>query len=100
MADTLVLGTSAERRESSNLSRSTTLKDKIMKKFTDELRDFGKRLGEDGYPTALIERAAKRMDDMEALLIEHQAIEAELERAFDKAIRKSAKKGSLPTGPD
>lgn len=40
-----------------------------MSQFTDELEEFGKRLAKDGYPTALIERAAERMKDMEKEII-------------------------------
>lgn len=40
-----------------------------MSTFTDELHNFAERLGEDGYPTALIERAAERMLAMEAEIV-------------------------------
>jgi hypothetical protein len=36
-----------------------------MSQFTKDLEAFALRLKKDGYPTALIERAAERMEDME-----------------------------------
>ncbi len=40
-----------------------------MSQFTDELKEFADRLGEDGYPTAIVERAAARMEAMEKEII-------------------------------
>lgn len=40
-----------------------------MSAFTDELDALAKRLEEDGYPTALIERASQRMQAMEEEII-------------------------------
>ena len=40
-----------------------------MSQFTEELKAFAIRLERDGYPTALIERAAARMEAMEAELV-------------------------------
>lgn len=36
-----------------------------MSYFTDQLWDLVERLNEDGYPTALIERCAERMEQLE-----------------------------------
>ena len=36
-----------------------------MSQFTQDLKEFANRLAKDGYPTALVERAAERMGDME-----------------------------------
>ena len=41
-----------------------------MSEFTKDLEAFGKRLGADGYPTALIERAVERMEEMEEIIVE------------------------------
>lgn len=40
-----------------------------MSHFTDQLRDFVDRLAKDGYPTAVVERAADRMDALEKEVI-------------------------------
>lgn len=40
-----------------------------MSHFTDQLDELAKRLAEDGYPTALIERASERMQAMEAEIV-------------------------------
>ena len=40
-----------------------------MSQFTEELREFAQRLAEDGYPTALVERAAERQEAMEAEIV-------------------------------
>ena len=46
-------------------------------KFTLELEALAKRLGEDGYPNALIERAAERNQALEETMIEfNKQIEA------------------------
>jgi len=39
----------------------TFIKGSKMSQFTKDLEEFAVRLGKDGYPTALIERAAERM---------------------------------------
>ena len=51
-----------------------------MSQVTDELRAFTERLGADGYPTALLERIAERMDAMEALIVSSQELESENNR--------------------
>lgn len=40
-----------------------------MSAIITELREFAERLGKDGYPPALIERAADRMEAMEFLIV-------------------------------
>ena len=40
-----------------------------MSHFTQELREFALRLKADGYPTALVERAAERQEAMEAEIV-------------------------------
>ena len=40
-----------------------------MSEFTKELTALAERLGKDGYPTALIERAASRTEAMEAEIV-------------------------------
>lgn len=39
--------------------------------FVRELEEFGKRLEADGYPTAIVERAAERMQQLEDLVIKN-----------------------------
>ena len=47
-----------------------------MSQFVKDLEAFALRLKKDGYPTALIERAAERMKDMELEIIRlHQETE-------------------------
>ena len=41
-----------------------------------ELEEFAVRLGKDGYPTALIEKAAKRMKLLEEEIVRREKIEA------------------------
>lgn len=41
-----------------------------MSQITQELREFTVRLGKEGYPTALLERVAARMDAMEEFIVE------------------------------
>lgn len=45
-----------------------------MSQFTDELDALAKRLGDDGYPTALIERASERMQAMEEEIVRRQNV--------------------------
>ena len=40
--------------------------------FVRELEEFGIRLKEDGYPTAIVERAAERMEQLEDLVITNE----------------------------
>jgi len=40
-----------------------------MSQFTKDLEEFAVRLGKDGYPTALIERAAERMVALEVEIV-------------------------------
>lgn len=39
--------------------------------FVRELEELGKRLEEDGYPPAIVERAAERMNQLEDLVIKN-----------------------------
>lgn len=50
-----------------------------MSQFTNELKEFGIRLGEDGYPTAVIERAVIRME-----ALENEVVRLTQELAIDK----------------
>lgn len=43
-----------------------------MSQFTKELKEFAIRLGKDGYPVALIERAAARMEAMEDYIVNQE----------------------------
>ena len=48
-----------------------------MSHFTDQLWQLADRLKEDGYPTALIERCAQRMEQLEEEVIRlHKELEA------------------------
>lgn len=47
--------------------------------FVRELEEFAIRLKEDGYPTAIVERAAERMDQLEKEVLRLHK-EAELDR--------------------
>jgi hypothetical protein len=40
-----------------------------MSQFTEDLKQFAIRLAKDGYPTALVERAAERMEAMEDYIV-------------------------------
>ena len=55
-----------------------------MSQITDELEAFAKRLGEDGFPTALIERAAIRMKAMEDEIVRQHDEILELQKKLMK----------------
>jgi len=54
--------------------------------FTKELEEFAVRLGKDGYPTALIERAAERMTALEDEIVR---LTYELETEIEKVVELS-----------
>lgn len=56
-------------------------KERKRSQFVRELEEFAKRLGEDGYPNAVVERAAERTDAMEQEIIR---INKELDRVCKK----------------
>ena len=47
--------------------------------FVKELEEFAARLKKDGYPTAIVERAAVRMKQLEDLCLEYHR-EAEIDK--------------------
>ena len=57
-----------------------------MSQFTKELEEFAVRLGKDGYPTALIERAAERMTALEDEIVR---LTYELETEIEKVVELS-----------
>lgn len=48
--------------------------------YVRELEEFGWRLERDGYPTALIERAAERMQQLEELVVSNNEKFQKIER--------------------
>lgn len=60
-----------------------------MSQFTKELEEFAVRLGKDGYPTALIERAAERMT-----ALEDEIVRLTQELAISKNLEKIAELGN------
>lgn len=56
-----------------------------MSQFTKELEEFASRLNQDGYPTALVERAAERM-----VALENEVVRLTQELATCKNLEKVA----------
>lgn len=54
--------------------------------FIKELEEFAIRLKNDGYPTALVERAAKRMADMEEIIMDNYQKIAQLEKDYEQIV--------------
>jgi hypothetical protein len=52
-------------------------------RYVHELREFADRIRKDGYPTALLERCADRMEAMEELIVEYRKEQERLESIMD-----------------
>ena len=54
-----------------------------MSYYTKQLKDFALRLKADGYPTAVVERAAERMDQLEEEVVRLHKQSQTLEKIKD-----------------